>query len=165
VCSSDLDGRATLFYSRYSALSNHNPAPFTVEKRKYKTSEQFYFAEKCRLYGDDAQRERVLAAKDPKDCQRLGRKARNYNDIDWRCFEEDAMSEACYEKFTQNPIARRALLRTGDTTLGESSRSKKWGTGFPLSHPRAFYQNEWEENLLGKILTEVRSTLQRQLDR
>jgi ribA/ribD-fused uncharacterized protein len=150
------DGQCTLFYSRFSKLSNHNPAPFMSGDLIYRSSEQMYFAERCRVLGDEDQRRRVLAASDPKDCQRLGRQAKNLSGIKWSEFEEPIMKKACLEKFTKNSVARQALLMTAGTVLGESSRSKHWGTGFYVSHPQAFNQDLWENNLLGRILSEVR---------
>ena len=110
--------------------------------------------------GDEKQRERVLAASDPKDCQRLGRQAKNINDIEWQDFERVVMKKACQEKFSKNAMARHALLRTQNTTLGESSRSAHWGTGLYVNHPQVFESDVWEENLLGEILMEVRFEIQ-----
>jgi ribA/ribD-fused uncharacterized protein len=154
------DGNVTLFYTRYSKLSNHNAASFEVDDITYRSSEQYYFAERCRIMGDDYQRSKVLAAVDPKDCQRLGRQANNPNGVEWSNFERVVMKKACQEKFSKNAVAKQALLRTGSTRLGESSRSSHWGTGFYVNDPRAFETGAWQTNLLGDILTEVRSELQ-----
>jgi ribA/ribD-fused uncharacterized protein len=154
------DGNTMLFYTRYSKLSNHNAAAFVADETMYRSSEQYYFAERCRLMGDEKQRSRVLASVDPKDCQRLGRQAKNINDIDWNKYERVVMKKAVQEKFSKNAMTRHALLRTRNTTLGESSRSVHWGTGLYVNHPHAFETDCWEENLLGELLMEVRSEIQ-----
>jgi hypothetical protein len=154
------DGTTTLFYTRYSKLSNHNPAPFKVDEVSYRSSEQYYFAERCRILGDEVQREKVLASADPKDSQRYGRQAMNNTGVEWEDHERAVMKKACRAKFTKNAVAKRALLRTQNTKLGESSRSRHWGTGMYVNHPRAFDPNSWEQNLLGVILMEVRLELQ-----
>jgi hypothetical protein len=153
------DGETTLFYSRYSKLSNHNPAPFTLDDVMYRSSEQFYFSEMCRLSGDDQQSLKVLAATDPKDCQRLGRQAKPNPNFNWAEHEKAVMTRGCMAKFTQNKPSRIALLRTAETTLGESSRSKHWGTGLYMDHPDAYNTRAWENNLLGRVLSSVRATI------
>jgi hypothetical protein len=153
------DGKSTLFYTRYSMLSNHAPAAFILDDNVYRHSEQFYFAEKARISGDESQRSRILATKDPKECQRLGRSVRNNNGIDWVAFEETVMTKACDAKFKQNKLAKQALLKTGNTRLAESSRSKHWGSGMMSDHPQAFNQDRWENNLLGRVLESVRAKI------
>jgi ribA/ribD-fused uncharacterized protein len=157
------DGKSILFYSRYSLLSNHAPAAFIVEDTIYHQSEQFYFAEKARLMGDEYQRSKIIASKDPKDCQRLGRTVRNNTGIMWNTLEESVMTRAYDAKFSQNKLARQALLKTSSTKLAESSRSRHWGTGMLSTHPKAFVQNCWENNLLGRVLEAVRSKITRQI--
>ena len=117
------------------------------------------------MFGDVYQQGKVMAAKDPKDVQRFGRKAQNFNGINWENFEEEVMREACYHKFSNNKMSKHALLKTGTMRLGESSHSKKWGTGMTMSDPRAFQQDLLEQNLLGKALTEVRDVIRRQEER
>jgi ribA/ribD-fused uncharacterized protein len=150
---------STIFYTRFSKLSNHCPASFTDEDTQYRTSEQYYFAEKCRKFGDTEQLAKVLAAKDPKDCQRLGRQAKNIKGIDWADHEENAMKKACLAKFRGNRMAKHALLGTGTRALGEASRSTKWGIGMFADHPEAHNQDIWADNLLGNVLESVRDTI------
>jgi hypothetical protein len=157
------DGNSTIFYSRYSKLSNHHPAVFEVDDVMYRTTEQFYFAEMCRLGGDESQSDKIMASKDPKTCQRLGRQARLNPDFDWAKNEEKVMRKGCYAKFTQDRSSRQALLRTEQSRLGESSRNAKWGTGMYSDHPSAFDSDRWETNLLGKVLTSVRRSIQMQM--
>jgi ribA/ribD-fused uncharacterized protein len=102
---------------------------------------------------------KVLAAKDPKDCQRLGRQAKNINGINWPDKEEEVMTKVCLAKFRGNRKARQALMRTGNQDLGESSKSRHWGTGLYSDHPDAHDKNKWSDNLLGNILVKVRRTI------
>jgi hypothetical protein len=153
------DGKSTLFYTRYSLLSNHAPAAFILDDNIYRHSEQFYFAEKARISGDEYQRGRIISAKCPKECQRLGRSVRNNTGIDWSSFEETVMTRACDAKFKQNKLAKQALLKTANTKLAESSRSKHWGSGMLSTHPQAFNQELWENNLLGRVLESVREKI------
>jgi ribA/ribD-fused uncharacterized protein len=157
------NGDSTIFYTRYSKLSNHHPATFEVDDVTYRNTEQYYFSEMCKLGGDEEQSMKILAAKDPKTCQRLGRQARLRPDFDWKRHEENVMRQGCYAKFTQNNSCRNALLRTRESRLGESSRSTHWGTGMYSDHPQAFNTDVWENNLLGKVLTSVRRSIRMQM--
>jgi hypothetical protein len=153
------DGDTTIFYSRYAKLSNHHPTSFEVDDQTYRSTEQFYFSEMCRLGGDVAQSDKILAAKDPKTCQRLGRQATLRSDFDWDRYEENVMRRGCYAKFSQDKSCKQALLRTGESRLGESSRNSHWGIGMYSDHPSALDPERWEKNLLGKVLTSVRRSI------
>ena len=111
------------------------------------------------MSGDEQQSLKVLAATDPKECQRLGRQAKPNPNFDWASHERAVMTRGCMAKFTQNKASRYALLRTADTSLGESSRSRHWGTGMYIDHPEAFNTRAWENNLLGQVLSSVRDTI------
>jgi hypothetical protein len=117
------------------------------------------------MFGDDDQRTKVLAAKDPKDCQRLGRQAKNNTGIDWSEHEKDVMTKVCLAKYRGNRMARNALLRTGNCALGEASRSSKWGIGMYANNPDAHDQGRWADNLLGTVLVSVRNTIRKDIVR
>jgi hypothetical protein len=157
------NGETTLFYTRFSPLSNHCPTAFVEDETMYRHSEQYYFTERCRIFGDDKQMKKVLAAKDPKDCQRFGRQAKNINGINWSEKEEEVMLKVCLAKFRGNNIAKQALMRTGNQGLGEASKSTHWGTGLYSDHPDAHNKDKWSNNLLGNILVKVRRRIR--LDR
>jgi ribA/ribD-fused uncharacterized protein len=129
----------------------------------YRSSEQYYFAEMCKRGGDEKQSAKVLAVKDPKDAQRLGRQGKLDPDFKWAEHEEEVMEKGCYAKFSQSKSAKKALLDTRDTYLGESSKNRHWGVGMYLDNPEAFNGELWQNNLLGKVLTSVRRTIRSEM--
>jgi hypothetical protein len=157
------DGESTLFYSRYSKLSNHSPAHFVVDDTMYRSTEQYYFSEMCRLGGDEEQSKKVKATKDPKDAQRLGRQGNLNPDFKWAEHEEQVMEKGCYAKFSQHKSSKRALLSTENQNLGESSKNRHWGIGKYMDHPNAYNSGAWDNNLLGKVLTSVRNTIRSEM--
>ena len=71
-----------------------------------------------------------------------------------------AMAKACERKFEQNAFARRCLLDTGNTLLGEASEDKIWGVGLKLSDTNITDTVKWSgRNELGVILMSIRDQL------
>ena len=73
------------------------------------------------------------------------------------------MKDGNRAKFTQNAELRALLLATRGTTLVEASPYDRiWGIGLAATDPRAHDPKTWRgQNLLGKILTELRDELER----
>jgi ribA/ribD-fused uncharacterized protein len=64
-------------------------------------------------------------------------------------------------RFTQSAKCRELLLATGDKILVEASPyDKVWGVGLAASDTDILDETKWKgENLLGKVLTEVREII------
>ena len=91
-------------------------------------------------------------------CKTIARKL-TVDEKNWLPLAAEATRRACKVKFTNNQVAREFLLSTGNTTLAEASLDKTWGIGRKLSD-RDIFQKPWEgQNLLGKILEEVRDDI------
>jgi ribA/ribD-fused uncharacterized protein len=127
------DGVTTIFFGQNSPLSNHHPSPMSIDKHDYLCNEQWYFAKRAELMGDDAIHNKVMAQSNPKEMMRYGRKAHNYNNINVEAAETATMTRGVREKFDQNPRLKDFLISTQKTKIGESCMSnKRWGTGFYL---------------------------------
>lgn len=76
----------------------------------------------------------------------------------WNDIKYKIVFEGNYYKFSQNPELAEILLATGDRILAEASATDKyWGIG--LSKKDALVK-EWKgENLLGKVLMDVRGSI------
>jgi ribA/ribD-fused uncharacterized protein len=93
---------------------------------------------------------------------RVGRRAKNMKDVVWKDMDVSVMKEANEAKYAQNAEARKFLLGTGLTRLGEASAQNKfWGTGFSLSHKDRANPMLWATNgnKMGELLTEIRDSL------
>ena len=83
----------------------------------------------------------------------------------WKDVAESECFEGVLEKFSQNPHLNECLQKTDQKMIIKSSYDRTWGTGVPLHSPDALNSNHWiGDNLLGKILTNVRETLRNQDD-
>lgn len=147
--------------------SNWFPCFFTInyEGKEYKfyNSEQYFMFVKAKTFGDEEiAKEIVLKGKNPKTAKALGRKVKNYDDNVWNEKRYEVMLEACYQKFSQSKILKKLILNeefNGKGFVEASIYDKIWGIG--ISENEALDdQSNWNgQNLLGKVLDEVRNKL------
>lgn len=139
------------FYStkaEYGCFSNFARAPFEAGGKTWLTSEHYFQAQK---FPDAPQyQEKIRTTASPMVAARLGRSRSQPLRKDWETVKIDVMREAVRLKFLQNAEMRETLLATGDAILVEHTVNDKfWGDGGDGSG----------ENMLGKILMEVRADL------
>lgn len=144
-----------------SCLSQWFEAAFTVDGVEYRTAEHFMMAEKARLFGDLATRDRVLAASTPAEAKQLGREVTPWDQDTWAAHRFEIVVRASIGKFASNASLRDFLLATGDRILVEASpRDRIWGIGMGKNNPAAENPLEWRGlNLLGFALMQARSQL------
>lgn len=145
-----------------SCLSNWFPASFTMDGKRYPTTEHYMMAEKARLFGDDECLSRILAAKDPGAAKRLGREVRSFDEETWVAHRFEIVVAGNVEKFRQNDDLSEFLIGTGPKVLVEASpRDRIWGIGMGKDNPKATHPSQWNGlNLLGFALMEARARLQ-----
>lgn len=136
--------RISNFRGNYYFLSNFYPARVEYEGLTYGSNEAAFQAQKT-LDMEDRRRFTVL---DPYEAKRKGRRVTLRKD--WEKAKEPIMRRIVFAKFSQNPELKEKLLATGDAYLEEGNDwgDRTWGT-----------VNGIGENLLGKILMDVRDTL------
>ena len=129
-------GNVLLFWKPPSVFSNWSPSNFTVEGVRYSSMEQFIMAEKCKLFGDLATRERILGVSDPRLQKRWGRAAKHFNEGVWKANRKYITLVGLYEKFLQNSAMCQHLLSTGDRLLAEASPRHRLGHRSSSRRPR-----------------------------
>ena len=147
--------------------SNWFPCFFdvTYEGKKYKfyNSEQYFMFIKAKTFGDDEIANEIVAnGKNPKTAKALGRKVKNYDDKVWNEKRYDAMLEACYQKFSQSKMLTELILNKeldGKGFVESSPFDQIWGIGVGESEALDDQSNWQGQNLLGKVLDEVREKL------
>lgn len=151
----------TFFYTNKSPFSQFYPAEFEVAGTKYVCAEQYMMHQKAKLFGDHEIAPQILIAEKPMQMKALGRKVKNFNENIWKENRERIVQEGNLAKFSQNDHLKEALFQTKGTLLVEASpRDRIWGIGLGESNPKAMDPKQWRgQNLLGKILTDVRETL------
>lgn len=155
----DLDDRFHFFWS--GPLSQWQRARFEMDGEHFNTAEQAMMVGKARVFGDETIAAKILATRDARMQKALGRKVRGFDGAVWDKHKVDIVRRANLAKFRQNKGLRRKLFQTGDRLLVEASpHDAIWGIGLDAEAARQTPPEAWPgQNLLGKVLTEVREAL------
>ena len=139
------------FTEEYHFLSNFYPVYIEVNNLIYPTLEHAYQAMKT---FDLDERKKIRDEKSPGKAKRLARKLKCRED--WDLVKEEIMKELLTIKFNIETFKRR-LLETGESILieGNAWHDNEWGS---CMCSRCI--NIEGKNKLGKILMEVRNSLQ-----
>jgi ribA/ribD-fused uncharacterized protein len=153
--------RFTFFFRPEAPFSQWHPARFELAGHVFGCAEQYMMYGKAILFEDPEAAARILEAGSPRQHKALGRQVRHFDERIWKANRERIVGEGSRAKFTQNPALRQALLDTAGTQLVEASPFDRiWGIGLAASDPRAEDPSKWRgQNLLGKILTQLRDEL------
>ncbi|CAB1119198.1 unnamed protein product [Ectocarpus sp. CCAP 1310/34] len=144
-----------------SPFSQWAPSTFTVDGVAYSCAEQFFAAEKARLFGDRCALQNITRVSDPALHKNFGREVRGFDQSLWEQECENVVLTGSYAKLSQNSELRSHLLGSDDKILAEASPSDRvWGIGLQADHPDAGCTSRWRGlNLLGTALQNVRSLL------
>ena len=142
-------------------FSNFYPASFLTEGQRFETSEQYFMYCKAMTFLDEESAKKILATSNPGTAKALGRKVKNFDAKTWSDVCYSIMYRACYLKFTQNPGLLNSLLAMQEYELVEASPTDRiWGIGLSTCDPKRFDRSQWRgENLLGKVLNELRDKI------
>ena len=148
-----------------AVFSQFWPCAFLLGTIRYRWAEQWMMASKARLFGDEEALGRILQAKAPLECKRIGREVRGFDDVLWRHHRFDLVTVGNVAKFGQDPALRLYLLATADEILVEAAPTDKiWGIGLGRAHADAQSPQRWRgQNLLGFALMRARSILRGEL--
>jgi ribA/ribD-fused uncharacterized protein len=142
-------------------FSQWHATTFRLEGQDFATAEQWMMFGKARLFGDEAVAAAILATPDPSVQKRLGQTVAAFDQTTWDAHKVDIVHRGSMAKFGQNDGARRQLLATTPAMLVEANpRDWIWGVGLSAEDPAVHRLEDWRgENLLGRILTDVRGRL------
>jgi ribA/ribD-fused uncharacterized protein len=144
-----------------TCLSQWYDTAFEIAEVKYHTAEQYMMAQKALLFSDAEVYDEIMAADNPRDYKKLGRKIRNFDGKVWDTKKYEIVVEGNKAKFSQNDELKEFLLSTGDAILVEASPYDRiWGIGLYPAQAAKGTVDQWRGlNLLGCALMEVRDRL------
>lgn len=149
--SCDAASKTIRFYSvnkDFGEFSNFALFPIALNGETWPTSEHFFQAQK---FEDSEYRQKIRKTESPMNAAKLGRDRKRKLRNDWETVKVGIMRHAVLAKFSQYEELRSLLLSTGTATLVEHTENDSfWGDGGDGSG----------QNMLGKILMEVRELLQ-----
>lgn len=115
---------------------------------------------KALLFEDHEVAAQILQTSDPRTIKALGRKVRGFNDTEWKKHRQAIVYSNNMAKFSQNPHLYEALMSTFGLLVEASPSDKIWGIGMNEKDAKRLPESKWKgQNLLGKILTQVREDL------
>lgn len=119
-------------------------------------------AEKAKLFNDMEMREKILAAKHPKQAKDFGRLIRGFQEDIWLENRFNIVMRANQAKFSQNEELKKFLMQTKNRVLVEASPVDKiWGIGMATDNKNVENPLYWKGlNLLGFALMAVRDELE-----
>ena len=136
-------------------FSNWYPSEFRVAGYNYNCAEQYLMHQKALLFKDFVTANKIMKSKYPDEQKQLGRNVENYVDAEWDKVRYNIAKIGLREKFLQNPNLLSYLkLHEGFQIVEASPYDRIWGIGYGETDAIANIDN-WGENLLGKILTEL----------
>ena len=153
------DDNTLAFFTQGSPFSNFHGRSFMKDNVKYLCSEQYIQAKKAQIFNDDATHYRIMQASSPYEMKRLGNHVSNFVGQVWTKEAEKVALDACFAKFSQNEDLKDILLKTQNKTLAEASPDQHWGVGLTLSDENLLSGAWTGNNLLGKVLMNVREQL------
>lgn len=142
-------------------FSQWHPSEFLLDGEKFQTAEQAMMYLKAKLFNDNETAAEIQATNDPGKQKALGRKVRGFDNGVWDQNKVDLVTRVNFAKFDQNKGLRRKLFQTGNKILVEASPLDTiWGIGLSAQDAVKTDPILWPgQNLLGKIITNVRASL------
>ena len=128
---------------------------FTVDGITYNCGEQYMMYQKAMTFNDKETAKKILDEIVPSEQKKLGRLVKNYNDSTWNRVRYNIVKRGLFAKFSQNENLKEYLLKYKGYQIVEASPYDRiWGIGY-YEQDAINNINNWGENLLGKILTEL----------
>jgi ribA/ribD-fused uncharacterized protein len=157
-------GEVMFFFGYDTPLSNFYSRSFVVRDITFFCLEQAFMYSKAMVFRDFETAALILKQTDPKECKRLGRTVRGFNDRAWNERKVNIVYSLCKEKFKQNIALKTFLLSTAGYELVEANPNDAiWGIGVGLDDKHLGNRSFWKgQNLLGIILMKVREELRQE---
>lgn len=151
----------THLYFLRGVLSNFEKCYIKYKGHLFATTEQAFMWEKAVFFNDRESANKIIKEENPAKAKKLGREVKNFDDSLWSKVCYDFMYKVNYEKYSQNTRLKNILLNTSDKMIIEANpKDTRWGIGLSAEDDRVLDESQWQgENLLGKVLMQVRDEL------
>ena len=142
-------------------FSQWHQSRFELDGVSFMTAEQAMMYRKATMFGDSETAALILTEEEPGRQKALGRRVRGFSDAQWDAAKYDVVRQVNFAKFRQNKGLRRKLFQTDPLPMVEASPvDTVWGIGLDAAQAAKTPAEFWPgQNLLGRILTEVRAEL------
>lgn len=153
-----------------SLIGTHIYSDNPDQQVRFKCGEQFMMFCKAARFGDAESQRQIFATDMPRKMKAIGRKVQGFDEEVWSEIKVKVVETGNYAKFTQDENLKKLLLDTGNNELIEASPFDPiWGIGYAAgtgAEKAEVMRNRqnWGQNLLGKVLMEVRRRLREEME-
>ena len=148
-----------IFKNGYSHMSNAHYSPFKDGPERYRSVEQFVNAKKALNFKEYFAHQEIMREKAARNMKNIT--VTGYDYAIWNSKLSGVIKEGLFKKFQACADAREKLMSTGSSTIVYASLyDRVLGNGIAFESEKNTNPADWEGmNLLGKLLMEVRDTL------
>jgi ribA/ribD-fused uncharacterized protein len=149
------------FYGYDNPLSQWYNSNFIIDNLTFNSAEQWMMYSKAKLFNDSEKMLEIINEPNASNQRKLGRQVKGFKEAIWIEKREEIIYTGNLAKFVQNEELKLFLKNTEEMILAEASPVDLiWGIGFSINDLERFDDTKWKGlNLLGKILTEIRSKM------
>ena len=159
---SELETNTHLFFLRGVFSNFASTTQLEYDGIKFNSTEQAFMYAKAKLFNDTTSMIAIVREKRPAQAKQLGRGVQGFDPVIWDKHKYQLMLDVNLCKYTQFENYRNYIINTGDKILVEANGKPDliWSCGLYANDPRITDNSKWPgENLLGKVLMEIRSML------
>lgn len=140
-------------------LSQFYNTPIKENGLIFATAEHYMHYRKAILFHDHDTAKKILRTTNPFNAKKLGRTVKNFSSLIWDEKKYDIVKHGNILKFSQNNALKMFLMSSDSLKIVEARRDYIWGSGCDLKESMTIIDEKMfpGNNLLGKILTEVRN--------
>ena len=95
-------------------------------------------------FNDTCTARAILECETPQETKQLTRTIANFDCQKWIQNGLELVRPGIKVKFDQNPLLMKTLQATKPKILVEAITNSTWGTGVPLTDPKALDKSEWK---------------------
>ncbi|NBO22655.1 NADAR family protein [bacterium] len=136
--------------------------PLLIDGVEYCCCEQYMMYQKALIFNDLESAEKIMSTSSPRQHQLLGREIKNFEQSVWDSHKFAVVYKGNYYKYKQNEELKNLLFSFPDNSIfvEASPIDKVWGVGRSVEETECSDPSKWLGiNLLGNVLTSVRSVL------
>jgi ribA/ribD-fused uncharacterized protein len=149
-----------LFKNGYCPLSNCSFSPFVENKTRYRSVQQYLYAQKALAFRDFIAYQGIMDEKSARKCRDY--RIRGYQHDRWIDQASNHLRTALQLKFAQCSAAREKLMSTGQASIVYATEyDRVLGSGLDFLDERNLDPAHWQGiNELGLLLVEQRGLLE-----
>lgn len=154
------DGIYSNWHKSSFIIVKHPIPVIELNSLQFNCVEQYMMFCKAVTFNDIEIAENILTESNPRKQKALGRLVKNFDSKKWDEVKYNLVKVGVLAKFVQNEDLKQQLLSEDcDLFVEASPFDRVWGIGYDEHDAHVVDEKHWGENLLGKIITEVRDEL------